>query len=121
MYFLLHVLNHLFFRLLHFSQATTVWDDLIDNLWRHVVAVGVVLAAVAVGFSRLVFSEMTLTIFFMGLSIPTTITTLKLTSVLSEAAHPSLPMPPIWSMSEGLACIRYCIQKSDYHADIHNS
>lgn len=31
-----------------------MWDDLIDNLWRHVVAVGVVLAAVAVGFSRLV-------------------------------------------------------------------
>ena len=33
-----------------------MWDDLIENLWRHVVAVGVVLVAVAVGFSRLVYS-----------------------------------------------------------------
>lgn len=31
-----------------------MWDDLIENLWRHVVAVGVVLVAVVVGFSRLV-------------------------------------------------------------------
>ena len=33
-----------------------MWDDLIENLWRHVVAVGVVLVAVVVGFSRLVYS-----------------------------------------------------------------
>lgn len=51
------VLNRSSFRLLHFSQSTTVWDDLIENLWRHVVAVGVVLVAVAVGFSRLVYSK----------------------------------------------------------------
>ena len=50
------VLNRSSFRLLHFSQSTTVWDDLIENLWRHVVAVGVVLVAVIVGFSRLVYS-----------------------------------------------------------------
>ena len=50
------VLNRSSFRLLHFSQSTTVWDDLIENLWRHVVAVGVVLVAVIVGFSRLVHS-----------------------------------------------------------------
>ena len=65
------------FRLLHFSQATTVWDDLIDNLWRHVLAVGVVLAAVAVGFSRLVtvcwslqrgcyYCQKSLTVFFLN-------------------------------------------------------
>ena len=51
------MVNHSFcfiFRLLHFSQSTTVWDDLIDNLWRHILAVGVVLVAVAVGFSRFV-------------------------------------------------------------------
>ena len=33
-----------------------MWDDLIENLWRYVVAVGVVLVAVVVGFSRLVYS-----------------------------------------------------------------
>ena len=33
-----------------------MWDDLIENLWRHVIAVGVVLVAFAVGFSRLVYS-----------------------------------------------------------------
>lgn len=47
-------LNCSSFRLLHFSQSTTMWDDLIENLWRHVVAVGVVFVAVVVGFSRLV-------------------------------------------------------------------
>jgi len=45
-------INYFSFRLVHFSQSITVWDDLIENLWRHVVATGVVLAAVAVGFSR---------------------------------------------------------------------
>lgn len=49
-----HLWNQSFLldRLVHFSSSTSVWDDLIENVWRHLVAVGVVLSAIAVGFSR---------------------------------------------------------------------
>lgn len=52
-FFAVYSVLFIYVRLLHFSQSTTMWDDLIENLWRHVVAVGVVLVAVAVGFSRI--------------------------------------------------------------------
>lgn len=52
-FFAVYSVLFIYVRLLHFSQSTTVWDDLIENLWRHVVAVGVVLVAVVVGFSRI--------------------------------------------------------------------
>ncbi|KAK3744018.1 hypothetical protein QZH41_015845 [Actinostola sp. cb2023] len=37
---------------LHYSQSTTVWDDLLDNLWKHAVATGTVMLSFAVAFSR---------------------------------------------------------------------
>lgn len=52
-FFAVYSVLFIYFRLLHFSQSTTVWEDLIDNLWRHMLAVGVVLAAISVGFSRI--------------------------------------------------------------------
>ncbi|CAH3023421.1 unnamed protein product [Porites evermanni] len=52
-FFAVYSILFIYIRLVHFTQSTTVWDDLIENLWRHLVAVGVVLAAVAVGFSRI--------------------------------------------------------------------
>ncbi|KXJ29550.1 dolichyldiphosphatase 1 [Exaiptasia diaphana] len=37
---------------LHYSQSTTMWDDLLDNLWKHVVAFGTIALSLAVAFSR---------------------------------------------------------------------
>lgn len=52
-FFAVYSVLFIYFRLLHFSQSTTVWDDLIENLWRHMLAIGVALAAVTVAFSRI--------------------------------------------------------------------